>query len=269
MQIYRDFNIGTATPSREELDIFPHTGINELSPEENYSVAEFLERADEEGREAESRGLVPFVLGGTGMYINAFLYGLDEMPPANKSYRNRLKKLAEKRGKEYLHERLQEIDPRAGEKIHPNDRRRVIRALEIYYQTGKTKTRLTAGEKTLREEIDPLVVGLHRPREELEGRISRRVEKMLEQGLIQEVKRLRGEYTLAKTVRQAIGFKEVVQYLDGTVDRREMVDKIIDNTLEFARKQKNWFKKFPVEKWYHPVEDKKELIDKIERKLSD
>ncbi len=264
MQVYRYFDVGTATPSPERTDLFPHTGINDIDPSEEYSVARFLEKADRAVADSQDRGRLPVVVGGTGLYLKAFLYGLDEMPPRNERLRQRLRRRVDEHSREHLHGRLREVDPRAAEKIHPNDVKRVIRALEIYYQTGRTKTELTGGETTLRGGIDPVILGLDRPRAELRDRIHRRAESMVEGGLIEEVRRLRSEWDPSRTLRQAIGFGETIRYLEDEIDRSTLVERITDNTIGFVRKQRNWFQKFPVRGWYHPDEDREELIHHIE-----
>ncbi|MFB6346102.1 MAG: tRNA (adenosine(37)-N6)-dimethylallyltransferase MiaA, partial [bacterium] len=165
------------------------------------------------------------------------------------------------------HDRLKEIDPTAAENIHPNDTKRVIRALEIFHETGRTKTELTSGQDTIREHLDPTVIGLKRPRSELKERIRRRIDRMIDDGLIEEVKSLREEWDVSKTLRQAIGFRSVSQYLDGSLTKDEIKDTMYSRTKELARKQMSWFKKFPVDDWFHPEHDHEELIAALGNKL--
>lgn len=267
MEIYRGFDVATETPSSSNLARFPHTAVNELDPSEDYSVADFLDRADRALDRVAPTDRVPVVVGGTALYLKAFLYGLDDMPPANPDFRERLRERARGRDDDFLHRRLREVDPDAADAIHPNDQRRLIRALEIYHETGRTKTELTRGERTIREEISPVIVGLNRPREELDRRIRRRVEGMLSRGLVDEIAELRERFNPGQTIRQAIGYDAVCRHLDGRIDRGEVVESMVEKTRELVRKQMSWFRRFPVDGWYHPESDRGELIQTVESKL--
>lgn len=267
MQVYRGFDVATATPDTEDLEAFPHTGINSRDPDESYSVEEFLTEADEAVETARGNDRTPVVLGGTALYLKAFLYGLDDMPEKNPEYRRKLRDEARENPDGYLHERLRAIDPQAADNIHPNDTKRVIRALEIHHETGRTKTELTSGEQTLREHLDASVIGLRRPREELKQRIRRRIKRMLNDGLIEEVRLLKEEGPVSKTLRQAIGYDSVSKYLEGALEMDEVQDRMFKRTKELARKQMSWFRKFPVDEWFHPENDKKELIATVGNKL--
>lgn len=267
MQVYRGFDVATATPAPEELDVLPHSGINEKDPSETYSVEEFLSRADAALDQARSSGRIPLIVGGTALYLKAFLYGLDEMPDKNPEYRESIRSEAEGSPDGYLHDKLSGIDPEAAENIHPNDTKRIVRALEIHHETGRTKTELTSGQDTIRDRIDPYVVGLKRPRDELKDRIRRRIRSMLKNGLIEEVRLLREEGSVSKTLRQAIGFRSVSKYLEGAFERDDIEEKMYSRTKELARKQMSWFRKFPVDAWFHPENDEKELIETVGNKL--
>jgi tRNA dimethylallyltransferase len=267
MQVYNGFDVATATPPAENLDIFPHRGINELPPDENYSVADFLELSSRGLTAAATQDRFPVIVGGTALYLKNFLFGLDKMPPADQPYRQQLRREAKKGEEGLLHARLKEIDPAAAQKIHPNDQRRIIRALEIYHLSGQTKSELISENDKIRKEINPLIIGLNRPADELKSRINSRVKNMVATGLVEEIKRLRGKNRLARTLTQAIGFPEVVKFLAGELDKRELIEEISTSTWQFARKQMTWFKRFPVEKWYHPEEEKEELQKKIEQKI--
>ncbi len=262
MQIYRHFDIATATPSEEDLELFPHTGVNEIDPDESYNVSEFLKIADAACVRAREEDRHPLIVGGTPLYLRAFLYGLDEMPGKNPDFRRTMRQLAGEKSSGFLHERLRAVDAPAAENIHPNDTRRIIRALEIYHETGQTKTKLTS-EDSLRDRFDPTVLGLRRPREEMEERITGRIEKMLDEGLIREVKQLRENWDLSRTLKQAIGFRSVSKYLDDTITKREVPEQIAERTWSLLRKQESWFRRFPVDEWYHPEHQKEELIDTL------
>ncbi len=263
MQVYRQADVLSASPSESKLNLLPHAGINEKAPDEESSVHEFLRRAKRREEELGPGGRILTVVGGTPLYLRSYLYGLDELPPPDEEFRSRLRRRAEREGRERVHERLATIDPQAAKNIHPNDLKRTIRALEIHHQTGRTKTELTSGEDELRPGIEPLILGLRRPAEELRSRIRRRCERMLEEGLVDEVKSLRA-MNPSRTLRQAIGYEEGCRYLDGEIDRDELFDELESNTWEYARKQMTWFRQFPMEEWYHPDHQEEELIDAVE-----
>lgn len=267
MEVYRGFDVATETPSRREREVFPHTAVNCLPPSEDYSVADFLDRSNEGLREARRGGRLPTVVGGTAMYLQAFLFGLDEMPSANPEYRRRLRRYAEQHGEDALHERLRGVDPASAEKIHPNDHRRIIRALEIHRETGRTKSELTREDRTIRDVIDPTVIGLRRPREELYDRVVPRIRRMLDRGLIEEVQRLRDERSPGRTVRQAIGFESTCRYLDGEIDREALVERMAEKTRNLIRQQMSWFRRLPVDGWYHPDHEREELVRTVDTQL--
>jgi tRNA dimethylallyltransferase len=266
MQIYRNFDVATATPSGDQLNLFPHTGINEIDPDESYSVTEFLERADSALDEAVQAGRHPVILGGTPLYLRTFLYGMDDMPDENPDFRAKMRQLAEDTSSNHLHEKLGDIDPTAAEKIHPNDTKRIIRALEIYHETGQTKTELTS-EDTIRNRIEPTVIGLTRARDELDDRIRDRIETMLNDGLIEEVKQLREQWNVSETLKQAIGYRSVSKYLDGKINKETIVERMYKRTHTFMRKQESWMNRFPVREWFHPNKDFKELMDTVGNKF--
>ncbi len=265
MQVYRGFEVATATPPADILNNIKHSGVNELEPSENFDVSTFLELADRATETALESGRLPVLVGGTAMYIQKYLYGLDEMPGANPEFRRRLRQRAKEAGRQQLHQELLEVDPQAAENIHPNDLRRVIRALEIYHETGRTKTELTSGEQQYRADLDPLLVYLKRPREELYSRIRKRAEKMIEQGLVEEIDQLRGRDHLNRNIKQAIGFAEGLGCLRGELTKEEAIENITRRTKQFARKQIRWFDRMPADVSGHPETDREELIRVIEQ----
>lgn len=264
MQVYRGVDVMTATPSSDELDILPHSGINDLSPADDYSVKDFLSRAQRAGKRAREAGHLLTVVGGTPLYLKAFLFGLDELPPPDEDFRQQLREQAEREGRAAVHDRLKDVDPTAAGNIHPNDLKRTIRALEIHHQTGRTKTEITSGTEEVRPEIDPEVVGLRRPDEELRARIRDRCDRMIQHGLIEEVRELLdGE--VARTLRQAIGFQEVEAFLEDDLTREELAEEMSTNTWQYVRKQRTWYRQFPVREWYHPEADRKEIVNHVEQ----
>lgn len=265
MQVYRDLNIVSATPSSETLGRYEHCIVNDIDPSDNFSVHEFLAEADRGVHKAHETGRIPVVVGGTGLYLNSFLFGLDEMPPKDPTFRKRLRSEAEEGSRQQIHDRLAQIDPESADEIHPNDLKRTIRALEIHKQTGKTKSELVREnfQETLRKEIDPTIIGLRRPADELQGRIRQRIERMIERGLCKEIDALRKEWDVSQTIKQAIGYPETLQFLDGKMTESELIDQIAKNTWQLVRNQRNWFKKFPVELWYHPDKEREQLTDHL------
>ena len=246
MQIYRHMDIGTAKPTSEEMQGIPHHMIDIAEPEENFSVARFVKLARECIDDILERGKIPVLCGGTGLYFDSIINNLEfsEME-TDEEYRQSLNALAEEKGCEFVHRMLREVDPRSADAIHPNNLKRVIRALEIYKVSGKPKSvldREQRGEPLYEGEI----FGLSRPRDVLYDRINRRVDIMMEQGLLEEVKTLLSMGISPKaTSMQAIGYKELVWYLDGTLTLKEAVDKIKQESRRYAKRQITWFKRNP------------------------
>lgn len=246
MQIYRHMDIGTAKPTSEEMQEIPHHMIDIAEPEENFSVARFVKLARECIDDILERGKIPVLCGGTGLYFDSIINNLEfsEME-TDEEYRQSLNALAEEKGCEFVHRMLREVDPRSADAIHPNNLKRVIRALEIYKVSGKPKSvldREQRGEPLYEGEI----FGLSRPRDVLYDRINRRVDIMMEQGLLEEVKTLLSMGISPKaTSMQAIGYKELVWYLDGTLTLKEAVDKIKQESRRYAKRQITWFKRNP------------------------
>lgn len=246
MQIYRHMDIGTAKPTSAEMQGIPHHMIDIAEPEENFSVARFVKLARECIDDILERGKIPVLCGGTGLYFDSIINNLEfsEME-TDEEYRQSLNALAEEKGCEFVHRMLREVDPRSADAIHPNNLKRVIRALEIYKVSGKPKSvldREQRGEPLYEGEI----FGLSRPRDVLYDRINRRVDIMMEQGLLEEVKTLLSMGISPKaTSMQAIGYKELVWYLDGTLTLKEAVDKIKQESRRYAKRQITWFKRNP------------------------
>lgn len=238
MQIYKGMDIGTAKPTREELSLVPHHMIDVVSPDVDFSCAEYKTMATEAVEEILSRGKLPIFCGGTGLYLESVLYngGFSEAP-ANKEIRERLSKNAP----EENWKRLIEIDPEAAAKTHMNNLPRVIRALEIYDSTGITKTEWDRRSKEKTSDYDARIIVLYASdREILYDRINRRVDIMLEDGLLEEVKRL--ELSSTSTAGQAIGYKEITQYFKGHLTLEEAVDKIKQASRNYAKRQQTWWR---------------------------
>ena len=219
MQIYKFMNIGTAKIKDEETEGIPHYLINIKEPKEEYSVAEFSKDARNQILNIIKKGKTPIIVGGTGLYLNALIYGINYEENIDLDYRKKLEKEIEKNPNKLqeLYEKLQEIDIKTANKISPIDSRRIIRALEIYETSGKTKTDTEARNRIAHiEDIQFKIFVLSMEREKLYERINQRVEEMLEEGLVEEVKSLENQFS--KTSKQAIGYKEVLMYLNNEIN---------------------------------------------------
>lgn len=249
MQIYKEMNIGTAKPTLEEMNGIKHYMFDVVAPDETFNVTKYVEKAIECVKEIVSKGKIPIIVGGTGLYVSTLINGI-EFCEVNEepNYRKEMTELAEEKGNHYLHEMLEKIDPEAAKNIDANNVRRVIRALEIYKVTGKTKTLL---DKESRKEVpfDYKLYGIETNREVLYDRINKRVDKMLEDGLIDEVKELLEKYTFSSTAIQGLGYKEVKEYLDGKLSYDEMAEKLKMETRRYAKRQLTWFRREKAIMW--------------------
>jgi len=263
MQVYKGMDIGTAKPSAEERKEVRHYLIDAVTPREEWSVSDFTERANDLVPAINNKEMLPIMAGGTGLYLNAFLEGF-EFPiiPSNKALREAMEKEAKKIGSEGLHSRLKKIDKKAAERIHPNDQKRIIRALEVFEQTGKPISRLQKKSPAARK-YNIQMIGLNMDRESLYKKIEARVDKMIEKGLVDEVKGLLDSgYNKNLPSMQALGYKETIGHLEGKYDKEEMVNLLKKNTRNFARRQLVWFRRFERVKWFD-VEKEKDLFGSI------
>lgn len=244
MQIYKDMNIGTAKPTKEEMQGIKHYLIDFVSPDERYSVAQYKKDAKKAIKEIIEKGKQPIVVGGTGLYVDSLIYEIEYNDiKFDENYRKSLEKIAEKQGLETLYNMALEIDSKAMEKISKNDKKRIMRVLEIYNATGKTKTEQEIESRKKPVEYDYKVFAINWDREELYNRINKRVDLMIEQGLIDEVKSILKKYKTFPTAMQGLGYKEVVDYLNGNLSKEEMMEKIKLETRRFAKRQLTWFRK--------------------------
>lgn len=226
MQIYKDMTIGTAKPTIDEMQGIKHYLIDFISPEERYSVADYKRDATKAMKEIISKGKVPIVVGGTGLYLEALIYNIEYNEiETDLKYREELEKIEEAEGLEKLYKMANEIDKKAMEKISHKDKKRIFRVLEIYHSTGKTKTELEIESRRNEPEFDYLLFGITMDREKLYDRINKRVDLMMEQGLIEEVENLLKKYKDFPTAMQGLGYKEVVEYLKGITTKEEMIEK--------------------------------------------
>ena len=251
MQIYDEMNIGTAKPDKEEMQGIKHYLIGNIKPTQRYSVSEFKKDAIASIEEIISKNKMPIVVGGTGLYVNSLVYGIDYPEiETNLKYRKQLEQEVLEKGLQYLYDRAVEIDKEAMKNISPNDKKRILRVLEIYKETGKTKTEIEKESRKNGIPYDYRIFAINMPRDILYDRINKRVDIMLEKGLIQEVEKLYKKYgEKLLTSMQAIGYKEVVEYLKGNCSKEEMIEKVKMETRRYAKRQLTWFKKIENVHW--------------------
>ena len=240
-------SIGTAKPDAEEMQGIKHYLVGNIAPTTRYSVSDYKNDATKALEEIIEKNKTPIVVGGTGLYVNSLIYGIDYPEvETDLEYRKELEKVAEQKGLGYLYEEAKKIDPEAVKNISVNDKKRIIRILEIYKETGKTKTQLEIESRKNGVPYDYRVFAINMPREILYDRINRRVDIMLEKGLIEEVKQLYKKYgDELRTSVQGIGYKEVIDYLNGMYSKEEMIEKIKMETRRYAKRQLTWFRKIP------------------------
>lgn len=264
MQIYEKMNIGTAKPSPEEMAIVPHHIVDCISPDQEFTVADFQVRVEALIPEICYRGAIPMLVGGTGLYFQAVLEGFifPEMD-TDWEFREEMHRLAEIKGTQVVHDRLREVDPELANKLHPNDLRRVIRGIEVYRQTGKTTTYFQKRAEEQPPKYNTIKIGLRRDRQELYDRINYRVDLMIENGLMEEVKGLLDEgYSPELISMQGLGYKEIVGYLHGEYDLKEAIYRLKRDTRHFAKRQLTWFKRDKEIHWLNPAEmTTREMVD--------
>ena len=245
MQVYKYIDVGSAKITPEEMDGVRHYLVDELEPFDEFHVVKFQEYAKKYLNEIYAHGKIPIIAGGTGFYIQALLNDIDfTEQESDSAYRKELEALAEEHGNQYLHDRLKEVDPESAEAIHPNNRKRVIRALECYQETGGKISEHNAKEQMRTSPYNSAYFVLNDERSHLYKRIDARVDKMIEDGLEAEVRRLKEMgCTKDMVAMQGIGYKEMLAYLDGDYSLEEAVYIIKRETRHFAKRQITWFKR--------------------------
>ncbi|MHC1746287.1 MAG: tRNA (adenosine(37)-N6)-dimethylallyltransferase MiaA [Negativicutes bacterium] len=271
MQIYSGMNIGTAKASRTEQEGIPHHLIDIIPPTGDFSVVDFQNLAAKQITDLNQQNKIPILCGGTGLYIKALLEGYIFHPaPGNDSERRRMEAEAEMYGNQYLHDRLATIAPHIAKQLHPNDRNRIIRALETHTQSGEK--RLT-GKKTVDGGLmyEAAVIGLMMERHTLYERINQRVDQMVHQGLLDEVSDLlaSGVSPDAQSM-QAIGYKEIVAHLQGKTDLDTAISRIKQSTRHFAKRQITWYKKMSYIQWFQieHFADYDQLLEAVYRAIA-
>ena len=272
MQVYRHMDIGSAKIKPEEMEGIPHHLIDVLEPDDEFHVVKFQQLAKKAMREIWERGHIPIVTGGTGFYIQALLYDIDfDENEKEDACRKELEAYAKEHGAEALHEKLAFVDPASAEMIHPNNIKRVIRALEFYEQTGK---RISEHNETQRQRESPYAFAyfvLTDDRAHLYERINRRVDQMIEEGLVNEVQALKDKgYTKQLVSMQGLGYKEILDYLDGNCTLEEAIYTIKRDTRHFAKRQLTWFKRERDVIWINKQSfgyDAEQILDEMLSKL--
>lgn len=273
MQIYRGMDIGTAKPDEAERDGVVHHMFDVADPGEDFSVARYQEMADACAQSILARGKVPIVCGGTGLYLNALIEGnAFSGDDTTSEIRQRYQAIAQERGVHYLHELLRKVDPESAERIHENNVKRVIRALEVYEQTGMTIGEFNAAHKPPEPRYDAVMLALcPTQRETLYDRINRRVDLMMEQGLLEETERLYRGGLLKGTAAQAIGYKELVPYLTGEDTLEQCIEQLKRASRNYAKRQLTWLRRDSRVTWiyYDCAEDFPEVLHRSTKILTD
>ena len=265
MQVYKYMDIGTAKPTKEEMQGIKHYLLDEVSPDEDFNVVKYKEKALLYISEILKKGKMPIIVGGTGLYINSLLYNIEFSETiCDWDFRNRMQEMADEHGNDYLYEKLKKIDPISAERIHSNNVKRVIRALEVYEFTGIPISEYQEKSRLIDSEYDFYVFGLNMDREKLYERINKRVDIMINDGLVEEVKSIIDMgFKPNSTAMQAIGYKEIIEYFNGNISIEEAIDIIKRDSRRYAKRQITWFKKTECLKWVDMDNNIKEIIKNI------
>lgn len=269
MQIYKYMNIGSAKITKEEMENIPHHLIDIIFPNEDFTVADFKNNAVKLIKDINSRGKLPIVAGGTGLYINSLVYNLNFTQVApNEEIRVKLESLGDKHGNEYLHQELEKIDIESAEKISVNDRKRIIRAIEIFEITGKPMSEHNKNFRVPVEDYNLVMIGLNMDRKELYNRINLRVDIMIEEGLVEEVNNLlKMGYNKELVSMQGIGYKEIIMYLEGNISLEKSIELIKQGSRNYAKRQLTWFRRDNRIKWVNV--DKFSNLDDLSQYIID
>jgi tRNA dimethylallyltransferase len=252
MQIYKYMTIGSAKPSKEEMSLATHHLVDIINPKDEFSVAEYQDIAKNCINKVFDSGKTPIISGGTGLYLNSLIYDMDfSVIPKQADFRKILEKEAETYGVEHVHKRLASLDKEAAERIHPNNLKKVIRALELLELTGESVKRFEESFVPTKD-YECILIGLTRDRDELYQRINARVDKMISLGLVEEVVELQSRGLSEKNISmQGIGYKEIIPYLRGEYDLDEAIRLIKRNTRHYAKRQLTWFRRYHDMIWFN------------------
>ncbi len=261
MQIYKDMNIGTAKITESEMQGIKHHMLDVVNPNEEYSVSDYSNAAKKIIDRLHSENKIPIICGGTGLYIDSLLYPLS-LGAKDDAIREKLQKECDEYGPSYMHQKLEKIDKAEADKVHENNVKRVLRALEIFELTGKTKSEQSDRDKDLN--YDTLLICLNPNRDELYHRINLRVDKMFKMGLEKEVRNLLNKgYTFDMQSMQAIGYKEFKDYFDGKISLEFLMDEIKKGTRHYAKRQLTWFKRYDFTKFFD-INNEEKIINEID-----
>lgn len=251
MQLYKYMDIGSAKPTQEEMSMAKHHLVDMIDPRDDFSVAQYQKLAKDAIKDILMRGKTPIISGGTGLYLNSLIYDMDfSSAPEDSEYRKDLEKIAEEEGREALHKMLEDQDPKAAALIHPNNTKKIIRALERLKEgEGEIKQFSDISNET--DDYNIILLGLTRDRAELYDRINRRVDILMEEGLLDEVKGLMDMgLTQDNISMKGIGYKELMDHLDGRCSLEDSIETIQKNTRHYAKKQLTWFRRYDEMKWF-------------------
>jgi len=270
LQVYRYLDVGTGKPGPEQRQRVTHHMMDLLDPDEEFNVALYRDRALKAEEEIRSRGKNSIVCGGTGLYIKALIHGLFVGPGRIADVRKRLEEEMGEKGIGPLYERLKQVDPDGAAAIHPNDRQRILRALEVVSHTGKEMSRWQGNHGFKENAFESLKIGLNRERQELYELIERRCEEMMTRGLVGEVEGLvnRG-YSLDLKPLQSMGYRHIGHYLRGEMSLDEALSLMKRDTRRLAKRQLTWFRADKDIHWFHPEQERKEILEAIKSFLSD
>lgn len=265
MQVYKGIDIATSKPSIKEREIVKHYMIDVVSPEEEYCVADYCRSALRAIEGIVNRNKTPLIVGGSGLYFKALIDGIFVGPSKNAQLRESLYREAKEKGNRFLYEKLRTIDYETAQRLHPNDLRRIVRALEVYYLAGVPISMLQKNRGGLISQFDIIIYGLIRERNSLYQRINERVEKMFKAGIIEEINKLRN-LKITPSVQQCLGYKEIISYLEGRLSLEETKELLKKNTRNFAKRQLIWFRKDKRIKWIDL--DKYSDLDNLAKELA-
>ena len=270
MQIYEGLDIATAKPTPEEMQNIPHHLISIVKRSQNFSVAEYVTMANQKIREISERGKLPIMVGGTGLYIDSVVNGLQFTPEEDTGFRQKLLARAESEGNAKLYQELAELDPEAAEKIHVNNTVRLIRALEVCLSTGKTFTEYKAQNLAKESPYDAFLIGLdYANRQDLYNRINQRVYKMLDAGMLEEVRQIYQQGNIG-TASAAIGYKELIPYLENQDTLENCIDMIQQDSRRYAKRQLTWFRRNAQIHWLilSKNDELQEISEKAEKMIA-
>ena len=263
-QVYRLMDIGTAKATKEEQAAVRHHMIDLIDPNQEFSVAEFVDQARPLIADISARGCIPCVVGGTGLYIRALLGGLADLPNGDDALRQYLHQREQQEGEGTLYRHLQTVDPVAAQAIHPNNLVRIVRAIEVFELTGKRMSDLKDAHQFGQKNYDVIKFSYNFPREELFARINARTLQMFDQGLVAEVEMLVKKYSFSLKSLQTLGYREVLRYLKGDISAQQMVSDVQKFTRHYAKRQLTWFRTEPEIIWVDSTTESGKVIQSID-----